>query len=89
MVTQDHRFVVAEVSDQPLPFADIVGDAFKVMIGDVKKPHRRLRQRKQPAFHCRDRHARRGVGMRHAVDIVPGHMDSAMNDEAGGVDAEV
>jgi hypothetical protein len=27
VVAQDHRFVVAEVSHQPLAFADIVGDA--------------------------------------------------------------
>ena len=57
------------------------------MISDVKEPHRRLRQRKQSAF--RDRRAGRSVGMRHAVDVAPGHVDGAMNHEAGCVDAIV
>jgi hypothetical protein len=57
------------------------------MIGDVKKSHRRLRQRKQPALHGRDRHAGRRVRMRHAVDVVAGHVNGAVNDEAGSVDA--
>ena len=89
MVAQNHGFVIAEVGHQPLALADIVGDAFKVVIGDVQKPHRGLRQRQQPAFHRRDRHAGRGVGMRDAVDIVAGHMNGAVNDKAGGVDAIV
>ena len=87
MVAQHHRFVIAEVGHQPLALPDIVGDAFEVMVGDVEKPHRGLRQRKQPAFHRRDRHAGRRMGMRDAIHIVPGHMNGAVNDEACGVDA--
>jgi len=32
VIAQDHRFVIAEVSDQPLTLSDIVGDAFEVMV---------------------------------------------------------
>src|ERR1035438_775555 len=34
-----------------------------------------------------DRHAGRSVRMRHAVDVAPCHVNGAVNDEAGGVDA--
>ena len=74
---------------QPLALVDIVGDAFEIVIGDVEKPHRRLRQRQQPAFHRRDGHAGRRVRMRHAVHVVLGHVDGAVNDEAGNVDVVV
>ena len=74
---------------QPLALVDVVGDAFEVVIGDVEKPHRGLRQRQQPAFHRRDGHAGRRVRMRHAVHVVLGHVDGAVNDEAGDVDVIV
>ena len=89
VVAQDHRLVVAEIPDQPLALVDIVGDAFEVVVGDVEEAHRGLRQRQQAAFHRRDRHAGGRVGVRHAVDIVPRHVDGAVNDEAGRVDAVV
>ena len=44
VVAQNHGFAIAEVGDQPLALADIVGDAFEVVVGDVEKPHRGLRQ---------------------------------------------
>jgi hypothetical protein len=81
--------VIAEIGHQPLALADIVGDAFEVMVGDVEEPHRGLRQRQQSAFHRRHRHAGRRMGMRHAVDVVPRHVDGAVDDEACGVDAIV
>ena len=89
MVAQDHGFVVAEVSHQPLALVDIVGDAFEIVIGDVEKPHRGLRQRQQSAFHRRDGHAGRRMRMRHAIHVVLGHMNGAVNDEAGDVDVIV
>jgi hypothetical protein len=89
VVAQDHGFVVAKVSHQTLALVDIVGDAFEVVVGDVEKSHRGLRQRQQPAFHGRDGHAGGRVRMRHAIHVVLGHVDGAVNDEAGDVDVIV
>ena len=89
VVAQDHGFVVAKVPDQPRALVDIIGDAFEIMIRDVEEPHRGLRQRQQSAFHRRDRHAGRRVRMRHAIHVVLGHVDGAVNDEAGDIDVIV
>src|SRR5207237_1248989 len=50
MIAQDHGFVVSEIPDQSLALVDVIGDAFEIVISNVEKPHRSLRQRQQSAF---------------------------------------
>ncbi len=89
VVAQDHGVVVAEVPDQLLAILGVDHHALVVVIADPGEAHRGLGVGQQAAFHRRHRHAGPGVGVDDAVHVGLGHVDRAVDHEAGAVDAVV
>lgn len=89
VVAQDHRAVGAEIGDQALLLVHVERDAFVVVIADaVVKAHGMLRNHEQASLLRGHRDAGRGMRMHDAGRVVADAMDGAMDDEAGGVDAQ-
>ena len=76
--------------DDALALVEVDRRALVVVVADVAdEADRGLRQRQQPAFHRRHRHAGAGVGVQHAGDIRPRLVDRAVDHVARLVDAVV
>ncbi|MNN32400.1 hypothetical protein D3C81_1461220 [compost metagenome] len=87
MVAQHQHGVVAEVADQSFLLVEGEGDAFVVVVADAPvELHRHLVQRQQPAGLRGHRAAGAGVGVQHALGILAGGVDGAVDHEAGRVD---
>src|SRR5689334_1561044 len=56
-----------------------------VVVADLQKTHRGLRDRQQTAFERRYRHRRGGMDVNDTGDIGPRLVNGAMNNEAGAV----
>ena len=78
--------MLAQVAHQVFLLPEIEGDAFVVVIGNLREPHRSLRDRQKAAFHRRHRHAGDRVCVDHAIHLVPCSMDAAVHDVTGLVD---
>ena len=79
-----------EVAHQPLALVELDRGAFVVVIADMPdEAHRGLRQRQQPAFHRRHRHAGARMRVHHAGDLGPRLVDGAVDHVAGLVDVVV
>src|SRR5262245_41256279 len=58
VIVHDHGAIVAEIGDQTLTLAEILGDALVGVIADTAvEPHRLLRDHSQPVLEAGNRHA--------------------------------
>ncbi len=88
VVLHDQRPLVREMRDDPLPLAEILGDAFVRMIADaIIEAHRLLRDHAQPALEAGDRGAGAGMHVHGAIDVRPPAQHPTMQGEARPVDA--
>ena len=89
MVAQDQILLLAQVGLQARDLVAPQSQAFVVMVGHVV--HHKgglLADGQQAGFQRADRHTRFGVGVHHAMRIVPYRVDGAVDGEAGGVHRE-
>jgi hypothetical protein len=88
VVVHDQRAVLAEVLEDALALAEILGDALVGMIADaVIEAHRLLRHHPQAALEAGHRHAELGVDMHDTVHVGTALQDAAVQREARPVDA--
>ena len=87
MIVHDHGAIVAEMRDQPLALAEILGDAFIGVIADpLIETHRLLGDHPQSALEAGDGHPGPGVDVHRAIDIRPAAQHAAVQREAGTID---
>ena len=79
-----------EIANEPLALVDVNRRAFIVMVADMAdETDRGLRQRQQPAFHRRHRHAGPRMRVQHTGDVRPRFVDGAVDHITGNVDAVI
>jgi hypothetical protein len=89
VVAEDEAAVIAQVRHQPRLLGLVERGALEVVVADVVEHEERvLRDRQKPGPLGGDRDAVRGVGVQHALGVVAGAVDRAVDDEAGRVDVE-
>lgn len=83
MVTQDHRWTLPKTGDQALSLAKIEGYALIVVIAQMPiELQRMLTYREEPALLAGYGDAVSGMGVHHACQIVPRHVNGRMDREA-------
>ena len=90
VIAHDHRIMRPEIANEPLAFINLNRWAFVVMVADMAdETDGGLRQRQEPAFHRRHRHAGPRMRMQHTGDVRPRFMDGAVDHITGNIDAVI